>query len=283
MNRPSTGMRRSVAGHGVAQAERPRPSSSPRTSSTAVLVWISILGLACARSTMIRLRPERVAAVEQVDLRREAGQERRLLEARCRRRRRPRSPGRGRRTRRRSRRRDTPRPRSRVSLSRPSHSADAPVATITDWAAVLDAARPQPERPLGEVDAVDVDVDDLGPEALRLGAERGHQVGALDAVGEARVVLDVAGEHQLAAGRRTGEHDRLEVGPRRVDRGGQPGRAGADDEELRLVRPWPRSAAGCRRPVAATARRRRRAVGRRRRRRMSPLKSIVKPPNGLAS
>ena len=39
----------------------------------------------------------------------------------------------------------------------------------------------------------------LRPEALGLGAERGHQVGALDAVGEARVVLDVAGEHQLAA------------------------------------------------------------------------------------
>ena len=29
---------------------------------------------------------------------------------------------------------DTPRPRSRVSLSMPSHIADAPVATMTDWA-----------------------------------------------------------------------------------------------------------------------------------------------------
>ena len=29
---------------------------------------------------------------------------------------------------------ETPRPRSRVSESRPSHSADAPVATITDCA-----------------------------------------------------------------------------------------------------------------------------------------------------
>ena len=82
-----------------------------------------------------------------------------------------------------------------------------------------------PERPLGEVDAVDVDVDDARPEALGLRAERGHQVGALDAVGEARVVLDVRGEHELAARGGAREDDRLEVGPGRVDRGGQAGRA----------------------------------------------------------
>ena len=61
---------------------------------------------------------------------------------------------------------------------------------------------------------------------------RAIRSGPLDAVREARVVLDVAGEHQLAAGRRAGEHDRLEVGARRVDRRGQAGRPGADDEEL---------------------------------------------------
>ena len=105
--------------------------------------------------------------------------------------------------------------------------------------AVFGAACPDPERALREVDPVDVDVDHLRPEALGLGAHRGHQLGALDAVLEARVVLDVAGEHQLAAGRRAGEHDRLEVGPCGVDRGGQAGGAGADDHDLGVTRPSP--------------------------------------------
>ena len=65
---------------------------------------------------------------------------------------------------------------------------------------VLGAARPDAERALGEVDAVDVDVEQPRPEALGLGAERGHQVGALHALGEAGVVLDVRGEHELSAG-----------------------------------------------------------------------------------
>ena len=71
-------------------------------------------------------------------------------------------------------------------------------------------------------------------EPLGLGAHRGHQVGALDAVVEARVVLDVAGQHQLAARRGAGEDDRLEVCPGGIDRGGQPGRAGPDDDDLGL-------------------------------------------------
>ena len=129
---------------------------------------------------------------------------------------------------------ETPRPRSRVSLSRPSHSADAPVATMTDWARYSVPRAQIRNGRSGEVDPVDVDVDDPRPEPLGLGAERGHQVGALDAVREARVVLDVAGEHQLAAGRGAGEDHRLEVGPGGVDRGGQAGRPGSDDHDLGL-------------------------------------------------
>ena len=67
--------------------------------------------------------------------------------------------------------------------------------------AVLGAAGPDAERALGEVDAIDVDVEHARPEALGLGAHGGHQVGALDGVLEARVVLDVAGQHQLPARR----------------------------------------------------------------------------------
>ena len=116
---------------------------------------------------MILLRPELVAAVEQVDLGREAGQVGRLLERGVAAaddrdllvpEEEPVARGAG---------ADTPRPRSRVSLSRPSHSADAPVATITASAAVLGAARPDAERPRREVDPVDVDVDDLACRSAR--------------------------------------------------------------------------------------------------------------------
>ena len=59
-----------------------------------------------------------------------------------------------------------------------------------------------------------------------------HQLRAEDPVGEARVVLDVARDHQLAAGHDAGEDDRLEIGARGVDRRGQAGRARADDQDL---------------------------------------------------
>ena len=101
---------------------------------------------------------------------------------------------------------------------------------------VFDAPRPQPERPLREVHSIDVDVEHPRAEPLGLGTHGGHQVGALDAVDEARIVLDIACQHQLAAGRGARQHDRLEVGPGRIDRGGQAGRAGPDDDQVRLDR-----------------------------------------------
>ena len=175
---------------------------------------------------------ERVAPMEQVDLGREAGQVGRLLEggvattddgdlavleeeavtgrARA----------------------HAAAPQARLRRRGPSHRAEAPVATITAWARYSVPRAQMPERALGEVDPVDVDIDHPGTEALRLGAHRGHQLRALDAVGEARVVLDVAGQHQLAAGRRARQDDRLEVGPRGVDGRGQAGRPGADDDDL---------------------------------------------------
>ena len=127
---------------------------------------------------------------------------------------------------------------------------------------VFGAARPHPERALGEVDPIDVDIDEARPEALGLGAHRGHQLGALDALGEARVVLDVARQHQLAARRGAGQHDGLEAGARRVDRGGQPGRAGTDDQQLGVdpaapARDGRRAAGGGRRGVGCDGDRRR--------------------------
>ena len=65
--------------------------------------------------------------------------------------------------------------------------------------------------------------------------------------GKPGIVLDVARDHELAARRVAADDDRLEVGPRRVDRGGQAGRAGADDDHLGVVA----AASRRRRPVAA--------------------------------
>jgi hypothetical protein len=72
--------------------------------------------------------------------------------------------------------------------------------------------------------------DELGPEALRLLAHLAHQLRAEDAGREPRVVLDVGGEHELAAGLRALDHDRLQVRAGGVERRGQPGRAGARDQ-----------------------------------------------------
>ena len=65
-----------------------------------------------------------------------------------------------------------------------------------------------PNGAAGEVDPVGVGGDELGAEALGLLPELHHQLGAEDAVGEAGEVLDVGGEHELAAGADALDHDR---------------------------------------------------------------------------
>ena len=65
------------------------------------------------------------------------------------------------------------------------------------------------EGPLGEVDARDVVGEELGPEALRLAAEVLHHHRPHDAVGIAGVVLDVGGDHQLAAPVEALDHERV--------------------------------------------------------------------------
>ena len=57
-----------------------------------------------------------------------------------------------------------------------------------------------------------------------------HQPGALDDVGEAGIILDVGGDGELAAGLDALDDDRREAGAGGVDGGGEPGRAGAEDE-----------------------------------------------------
>ena len=88
------------------------------------------------------------------------------------------------------------------------------------------------EGPLGEVDAGDVIGHQLGAEPLGLRAHRRHQLRAHDAVDEAGVVLDVAGDHQLAAEGEALEDEGAQVPARRVQRCGVAGRPSADDDHV---------------------------------------------------
>ena len=66
-------------------------------------------------------------------------------------------------------------------------------------------------------------------------AEVLHHLGPEDAVGVARVVLDVARDHQLAAPLEALDDERLQVRARRVERSRVAGRAAADDDQLAYI------------------------------------------------
>ena len=100
---------------------------------------------------------------------------------------------------------------------------------------VLVLADPDPQRVLGEVDLRHVVGQELRAEALGLAPEVLHHRRAHDPVGIARIVLDVARDHQLAAPGEALDHERLQVGARGVERGRVPGRASADDDEFSCV------------------------------------------------
>ena len=97
---------------------------------------------------------------------------------------------------------------------------------------VLDSRRPQSEWPRAEVHPLDVHVEDAGAESLGLRAEEAHQLRATDAIGKARVVLDLARRHELAAGLVAAQDDRGQVGACGVDSRGQSRRTGPDDDDM---------------------------------------------------
>ena len=98
--------------------------------------------------------------------------------------------------------------------------------------AVLVVADVHAEGPLGEVDPGHVVGDDLGAEALGLGTEARHQIGAHDPVDEAGVVLDVARDHELSASGEALDDERSQVGAGSVERCGVAGRPSADHDQL---------------------------------------------------
>ena len=67
----------------------------------------------------------------------------------------------------------------------------------------------------GKIDAVDVIGDEARAHMGRLRLHLLHQPRSLDDVGEARIILDVGGDRQLAAWLNALNEDRLEHGPRR--------------------------------------------------------------------
>ena len=91
------------------------------------------------------------------------------------------------------------------------------------------------ERPDIEIDFGDDVVDDLGADMLGLLQHLLHQPRPLDRIGEAGIVLDVGGDHQLAALLQAGDQHRLQHGARGIDRRRIAGRTGADDENGQRV------------------------------------------------
>src|SRR5215467_5632677 len=90
----------------------------------------------------------------------------------------------------------------------------------------------EPERPMGEIDLADMIADELGADVLGLLLHLLHQPRPLDDVREARIVLDVGGDRELATGLDALDQDRLQHGAGGIDRGRIARRPGPDDEEL---------------------------------------------------
>ncbi len=125
---------------------------------------------------------------------------------------------------------ETPRPISLASDSSPSSFAEAPEETMTASAVSLpERVEGQPERARGEVDVGHRVEHDLGAEAPGLLPEDLHQLGPLDPVAKAGVVLDLGRDRQLPAGLRALDDERLELGARSVERGGPARGPGTDD------------------------------------------------------
>ena len=104
---------------------------------------------------------------------------------------------------------------------------------MTLLAQVLGVADPDPvDAAVGELDPGRVVADEPGPEPLGLGAEVLHQLGPHDPFGEARIVLDLGRVLELPAPLEALDHQRLELGARRVDGGRVAGAGPADDDHV---------------------------------------------------
>src|SRR5262249_4931609 len=95
--------------------------------------------------------------------------------------------------------------------------------------------------PPAEIDRRDQIFNDPRPDMLRLPLHLFHQPGALHRLGQARVVLALGGDRQLAPGLQSGNEQRLEIGACRVDGCSIAGRPRADDQYFAVVTFWHRA------------------------------------------
>ena len=93
----------------------------------------------------------------------------------------------------------------------------------------------QPEGPLRKIDGGHLAGHHLRAEPDRLRAKRVHQFRAGHALGEPGVVFHVVGSGQLASRLHPLEKDRGEIGPCRINRRRESGRAGADNGDAILL------------------------------------------------
>ena len=92
--------------------------------------------------------------------------------------------------------------------------------------------RDQLERALAEAHLGHRAAHEAGAEARHLAPEHVHHFGALDAVLEAGIVLDLGGDSELAAGLVPFDQQRTEIGAGSVERRGQSGRTGSENYDL---------------------------------------------------
>src|SRR6185312_12048532 len=93
------------------------------------------------------------------------------------------------------------------------------------------------ERPASQFERRHMLALDPSADIFRLRPHLLHEPGALDRLGEPRIILDVGGGHQLAARFEAGQHQRLQKRPRGVDRRRIGGRTRTDDDETLALNP----------------------------------------------
>ena len=90
----------------------------------------------------------------------------------------------------------------------------------------------QPERPLRQIRLAHRPMQILGAEPLGLLLHVLHQVRPLNAFRKSGKVFDLGGNRQLPARLMPDNHQRIEIRAARVDRGGVPGAARADNDHV---------------------------------------------------
>jgi hypothetical protein len=93
----------------------------------------------------------------------------------------------------------------------PVMRGEAPVAMMTVFARISRSAS-ELARHRGEIDRLHERLLEARAELRRLLAQVLHQLEAVDALGKAGEILDLARRRELAAGQRALEHERAEVG-----------------------------------------------------------------------